>query len=357
MSTDIQLTHRCSHETLEERVFLSADRRSLPTRQPVASSSSVRITANDELTIPSFGLHSQAQLTSSRSGPFKIVRNETDLIIRSKTASVSLTLPINNRLPTSQVVRLLNTEFSGKDLVVENENGHLLIAELGSMGRQSEIVVEGKAAGALGFVRQKRALGRQIFPGWGLAQRSDPSIKNLFPKFNAPIRQNPYFKVSYTQPLSRCLRCGATGVENDWRSDSQGEVILLENENLLHQVALKILLTTKGSNPFHEWYGTTLRSRIGAKAIGAVASLINEDVRRALEIVQRQQNQQRRYQPVSPKERLATIESVQTFPSREDPTSFLIDAYVRNASQDPINLSVIFSVPGTAAFVNDTRVF
>jgi len=142
-------------------------------------------------------------------------------------------------------------------------------------------------------------------------------------------------------------------VENDYRFDSQGLVLVVENENLLHQAALKILLTGKGSNPFHKWYGTTLRSRIGAKAIGVVAGLINEDVRRALESMQRLQVSQSKYQSVSYKERLASIQSVRTYPLDTDPTAFMIEVLVVNASREPVNVTTVFTVPDVITLDGD----
>jgi phage baseplate assembly protein W len=183
--------------------------------------------------------------------------------------------------------------------------------------------------------------------------RPDQVLTNRFPRFNEPVKQNPVFKVTYTVPQRRCLRCGGARVENDYRFDNQGLVLVVENENLLHQAALKILLTGKGTNPFHKWYGTTLKSRIGSKAIGAVAGLINEDVRRALEAMQRLQVAQARFQSVSYKERLATIQSVQTYPLDTDPTTFMIEVIAVNASRQPVNVSTVFTVPDVITLDGD----
>jgi hypothetical protein len=106
MSKDIQLAHRCPHLTVEERVFLHTDRRSLPTRQPVGADSSVRILANNDIVIPRYGLFSQAQLFGSLSGPFRILRNEETLTIQTGTAQVNVVLPVGSRVETNAVVCL-----------------------------------------------------------------------------------------------------------------------------------------------------------------------------------------------------------------------------------------------------------
>jgi phage baseplate assembly protein W len=128
-------------------------------------------------------------------------------------------------------------------------------------------------------------------------------------------------------------------------------MVLIENENLLYQAALKILLTDRGSNTFHPWYGTYLRSRIGSKALAGVASLINEDVRRALRRIQTMQEQKAKYQAVSFKERMYSILSVNVLPHKQDPTTYMIDVVVQNAASTPIDLSIVFTVPEVVAMM------
>jgi phage baseplate assembly protein W len=351
MSKDIQLAHRCPHLTVEERVFLHTDRRSLPTRQPVGADSSVRILANNDIVIPRYGLFSQAQLFGSLSGPFRILRNEETLTIQTGTAQVNVVLPVGSRVETNAVVSAI--ALVSTVVVAENSNGHLVLTEIDKLGSESWISVSGLAAESLGFTLQTRSRGSQVYPGWNLAVRPDKTISNRFPRFNTPVQQNPVFKVTYSVPQRRCLRCGGSQVENDYRFDGQGSVLVVENENLLHQVALKILLTGKGTNLFHPWYGTSLKSRIGSKAIGTVAALINEDVRRALENMQRLQVAQSKFQQVSYKERLASIQSVRTYPLDMDPSTFMVEVVVVNASREAVNVSTVFTVPNVITLDGD----
>jgi len=171
------------------------------------------------------------------------------------------------------------------------------------------------------------------------------------------VRTNPMLKATYVVPARRCLRCSGTYIENDYRFDETGQGLLIQDENLLYQAALKILLTDRGSNPYHDWYGSTIRSRIGAKAIGGVASAISEDVRRTLVRMQTVQNEQAQYQQVTAKERLYSILQVQTLPHQQDPTTFLVDVTVQNASSEPISLSVVFSVPEVVALMGSNGLF
>jgi hypothetical protein len=333
---------------MEEPVQLGSDRMSLETSQPVASSNAVRLLVNNEVYVPNTGLYSPARLTGGASGPFNISTEANELTVQNQSESVTVTLPLGFRVETDRIVRiflgLLNT------ILVENDNGHLVFTDTVSVGSTSRIRVTGTAAETLGFGGQQAARGRQLYPAWQLASRPD-TIRNLFPRFVSPVKTNPHFKATYVAPVERCLRCGATFIENDFRYDLLGDPILIDNENLLYQAALKILLTDKGSNPYHLWYGTTLQSRIGLKALSATAMLINEDVRRALDNMKKLQTAQAKYQSVSFRERLVNVLAVNVFPHETDQTAFLVDVVVSNASGEPVQLSIVFSVPGVVALM------
>jgi phage baseplate assembly protein W len=360
MSADYQLAWRCPHLTMEEVVPLDPDRRSLFTSQPIAGSGTVRILVNDELYVPQGGLFVGADLYGTVSGPFDITENEADLTITSPVGSQTFVFPISGtvRWTTDQVVNyLLRNDLT--IVSVLNSNGHLLFKDASTIGPDSFVEVSGKAAFSLGFGAvtcgdtsgyQRRAQGRQIYPAWELDSREDV-ITNRYPRFRQAVVTNPVFKVTYTVPVQRCRRCRATFVENDYRFNTGGQAILIENENLLYQAAFKIILTDQGSNPYHPWYGTTLRSRIGSKAIAAVSALISEDVRRALAKIQVLQEEQSKYQTVTFKERLYSVLSVNVLPHEQDPTTFMVDVVAQNASAEPVNLSIVFAVPDVVALM------
>lgn len=349
MSIEFQLAHACPHLTLEEPVRLASDRRGLPIRQPIASSNSVRILANNEFFIPSSGLLSLAQLQGVVSGPFNISCHTQTLTVQSSTETATFQLPVGTRVPTDTIVQLIAKTMTSVE--VENLNGYLSLTDISRLGQESRLFVSGSALPILGLDRQVGARGQVLYPAWRLSSRED-TISNRYPQFVSPIKQTQtLFKVSYVAPAERCLRCRGTHIENDYLYNIQGDAFLIENENLLYQAALKILLTEKGSNPFHLAYGTQIKSRIGTKAIGAVATLLNEDVRKALQNLQVLQKEQARYQEVSPKERLYSVLSVDVLRHQQDQTVFLVDVVVSNASGEPINISIVFSVPGVIALV------
>lgn len=367
MSIEFQLAHRCPHLTVEESVSLDTDRRGLQIRQPVGNTGSVLIqvvsdssvqrsrtgTDAESFYVPPGGLLSPAQLTSSVSGPFLIEKcpDTFNLTLSSSSESVSLALPIGLQVTTSQLVEYITPRV--QDIFVENVNGYLVFTDVAKLGPESRIRVSGTAAETLGFGTQYGANGAIVFPAWRLEKRSDIrtdlNLANRYPKFVSQVRQDANFRVTYSTPANRCLRCRATFVENDYRFNVQGEPLLIENEDLLYQAALKILLTTLRSNPFHQFYGSRVKSRIGTKAIGAVATQLSEDVRTALNNMQTLQREQAKYQRVTSKERLYSVLSVDVLPHENDPTAFLIDIVVANASGQPVNLSIVFTVPGAFA--------
>lgn len=358
MSVEFQLAWPCPHLTVEEVVLLEdVDRMALDTRQPVASMGQVRILANDEFFIPQGGLFSVAQLFSSVSGPFDIEEGLDVLTIETSagTGTVSFGVTGTRRLTTDRVVSAI-LAANLEHVTADNEGGFLLLADPSRVGDAAFVRVRGNAASALGFGepcksdRPWGARGRMIYPGWDLYLRPD-EITNRFPRFRQPIRTNPIFKVTYSVPVARCLRCRATFVENDFRFDQNGHMLLVANEDLLYQAALKILLTDRGSNVYHSWYGTTLRERIGSKALSGVASVLSEDVRRALSNMQAVQIEQSKYQTVTFKEKLYAILAVETRQHQQDPTTFLINVTVQNASGEPIVLNIVFTVPEVVALM------
>lgn len=367
MSIDFQLAHRCPHLIMEEPVDIGGDRRSLVTRAGIASNTILRVLANNAYYVPPAGLHSQALLVGAESGPFQIFGCHGDanaastdpnwLQVTGSTESATFTLPPGNRITADRLVRLFRAELD--DVVVTNENGYLNFVDVGSIGTESRVTLSGRGADAIGFSEQRSARGREVYPPWVLAERQDvlPRVNRngqvidvaKYVRFTRSVRPNATWKVTYATYPDRCLRCGGTFVENDWRFDIQGDLVTVQNENLLYQAALKILLTRRGSNPYHTAYGSDIMTRIGGKAVGATAQLIREDVRSALARMQSLQRQQAEYQQVTLKERLFSILSVEVLPHNTDPTAFLVDVVVSNGSSDPIRLTIVFSVPGAIA--------
>lgn len=353
MSFDIQLAHPCPHRALEEKVTLSQDRLTVLTSQPIASGSTINLYANDTL-IPRGGLYSSATLKSRIAGPFFFPQYENKLIISSTDDHIEIDLPVsslNDRMTVDTLIFLIRKQ--AKSILAENDNGYLILTDLSAVGNQSVIQVLGRAKDHCGFDRQNTARGKQIYPSWDLY--APPNLVNQFDqfilyrgiKFHSPIKSNPFFTMSYNTYRERCKRCASSNVENDYRFGSGGNVLTIENENLLYQSAIKILLTDSGSNPFFKAYGTNLRARIGSKAVGFISESISQEVRSSLARLQGYQAEQAKYQEMSLRERLYSINSVEVYQLENDPTTFIIDVVVQTASSQPIQLDVVFTTPST----------
>jgi len=341
-------------------VHLDQDRRSLYTRQPIGGVGTVRITVNDELLIPQGGLFSPAQLYGALSGPFELVEDEDILTVTTSAGTDSISFQIRGivRLSSSDVLQRIRAGISTSKANMETENGHLLFTDTTAIGPDAFVQIGGTAAAALGFGNgyQQVTHGKMVYPGWGVYDRPieskiDAQSVFRYPKFALPVRTNPVFKVSYTVPPNRCLRCRGGYVENDLRLDPTGQTIMVQNEDLLYQAALKIILTDRGSNPYQPWYGTQLRSRIGSKILAGAAAMISEDVRQALARFQSLQEAQSKYQKVTYKERLYTVLSVNVKPHVQNLTAFTVEIVVQNASGEPVNLTTVFTVPGVVALM------
>lgn len=331
----------------------------------MSNQSSVRVLANDSQYIPPEGLASQASLSAFTPGPYRIQKCQETvgsggnlLSVQTKSGTAQVVLPVGDRIPLLEVTRLLRASPVFGLVNIADQEGSLVLTDVNWAGPQSFVRVSGQGATALGF-RQTGARGVQVYPSWNLVAKPDPFpgirppgfnlVPSRYPKFTAPVRGNPTFKVTYAAMPERCPRCGGTYVENDWRFSTLGDAVEIRNEDLLYQACLKAILTVKGSNPYHPNYGSNITTRIGRKAAGAAALIIQEDVQQALLGVQNLQKKQKLYQSLTNEELLYRIDSVSVRPAVDDPTVFFVDVTVRNASNKPVAINTVYSVPGTIA--------
>jgi len=369
LSQDIHIAHPCPHLIMEEPVSLGSDRQTMALKASVANSSGVLLLANDQTYIPRRGVSYPASLNAAYAGSYRIERcsgrlgaANNDITITTNAGSVTVSLPTGNRVQIEDVIRVLKTTTQ---LVSPSSlKGVLVFTETAEVGPPSFIRVSGKGSDALGF-QQKGMRGREGYPPWNLypTTRVYPAVRGPLraykqkvwePKFLKPLKTNPTLKVTYVSPPDVCPRCQGTYVENDYRFNTEGGVILVKDNNLLYQMCLKAILTEKGSNPYHPGYGCTLLSRIGAKRTSTVASAMKDDVNAALLRAQDIQTQQRKYQLVSAKETLYAVNGVDVRADPNDPTAFFIDVAVQSASNTPIALSIVFTVPGAVALGGST---
>ena len=167
--------------------------------------------------------------------------------------------------------------------------------------------------------------------------------------FDSPVSQGTYFTVTYPVAPNLCLRCLTTEIENDYRFDVQGAARLVENENLLYQSCLKIILTELRSNVYFPWYGSNLSSLIGSKVLGGTAAGIRQSVSQALSTFQNLQNSQAKYQTITAKERLFSVDNIAVMQSPNNPTMFFIEVDVRNYSSEQVSITIAYTTPNSFA--------
>lgn len=364
MSKDFQIGFTCPHVIGEERTQLSADRMTLRTQKPISGTGLFRMVLNDKFTVsPSQGIQSSAILTSSKAQPYLVSPGLTDLTIRTQARTLSLNLPVGY-LTAERVSGIINSAVLNPSerpwLISTVTDGVLHLTENLAFGASSQVHISGNAKEGIGFLNQVGACGQEVVPPFNLYNISyqgaeDTLEEGYFVRFDRPIRSNYYFSLTYMVFWNQCLRCRGTEVENDFRFGTDGQSIVIDNENLLYQSCLKILLTELKSNIYYSWYGANLMSLIGSKSNPATEESIRTSIREALKNLQNQQALQSKYQRISPKERLYSIDNVGVRQSPSDPTVYLADITVRNYSFEPISISIVYSAPGAYALPGTNR--
>lgn len=357
MSYDRELNQTCPHMVVEEPLTFRNDRRTVAPLRPIAAVSSVKVRYNGETVLPSAGLYVPATATSLKAGPFNIQGGISDqLVIRVDSGAYqTLKLPSGNKVPVEQIADKLN--LAAKGLIFSATSKKQLRIKSSKTGPSSTISIrtEGSTAAAiLNLATNRSWRGRTIATGWSII--NDPNTLSDRPTrlivFDEPLKgYNDFVEIDYTTVRQECRRCGGLGVENDWRYDGEGEVISLENEDLLLQEVLKITYTVKGSNPFFPSYGTSIIESIGKKKVagGVVQNLIISDIYEAFRRWQniKKDQEEKVGQAVSDEEFPFRLLSVNLSPSEDDPEVIFVDAFVQNRSLNPIQISRGFRVPNS----------
>lgn len=354
MSRDLQLAFLCPHVIGEERVLLDADRVTLYTSKPISGTASLRVVANDSYTVSPFtGVVTPAEVRSYRREPYRITLATRFLTVTTGAGTATVELP-SGYLSADQMLALITAKAGGL-VTVTAPDGYLTVTDKGDPGASSRLQLSGSSLEPMGFDLQSGDKGKVVLPPWRLFSRNvvnpEDAVDSLgyYIQFTKPVKQGTYFSVTYPVAPYHCLRCLTTEVENDYHFDAQGSALMVENENLLYQSCLKIILTDLKSNIYHPWYGSSLKSLIGTKVLGGSAAGIRQSVNTALQNFQNLQNSQSKYQRITAKERLFSVDNIGVLQSPKDPTAFLIEVSVRNYSSDQVDISIVFTAPGTFA--------
>lgn len=350
MSKDFQIAFPCPHVAIAEPVSLASDKVTLVTS--IGAVAVGQVTMNGK-NCPPEGLLTRATITTANRAPFRIYSDATDLVVTLHGLQYTFTLTPGQNGLAELVEKLDKHQY----LQVEaTTNGQLKFTDLSAEGPGSRLLISGGAATALGLDRQRGATGREICPPWTVASKTGGAAR---PQFLYPPKMvNARWEVTYTMDPNACRRCMASRVENDLRfRASNGEPSLIGDENLLYQTVMKALLTMRGSNPYHPWYGTRIASMIGSKGSQAASGIVKSEIDQRMKELISIQGTQAKYQAMSMRERISEITRLDVLPHKDDPTTLLVKMSVRNQARKSVAISMVFATPGTVGTVlKDGRV-
>lgn len=192
----------------------------------------------------------------------------------------------------------------------------------------------------------KDAQGKSVINLYPDELSVEPKKKKLV--FNRVLGLDDLIELSYTSPLGYCRKCFGTSLVYDYQVKANGSGYSeVTGISKLRQDCLKAILTSRGSNVFHSWVGTTVDALVGNKLRASDLFDIQQDIGNSLNNLKRLQINQSSYQKVSNEELLQSIDSVLVSRDEYDPTLILINVQVTSASGQEVAISQAFKSTGT----------
>lgn len=110
-------------------------------------------------------------------------------------------------------------------------------------------------------------------------------------------------------------------VGNDLAKNRDGSVQTVRDNEKLKQDILKAILTARGSNKFHQWYGSTVSERTIGQLLedGQLEAEASAAIQETLSTIMALQTAQARVQYVSPGETLAAVKDIRVTRDSTDP--------------------------------------
>jgi hypothetical protein len=347
MSTDRLLDRACPHLVANETLFVYTDQVTIRPIKPISSAASVKVRLSGAIDCPSTGVYLPANTIGTMREPFNI-KTGTNNVIQVSVDQGNLqtaTLPDSKYMTAHDLVNRLNAQISGFEFYTYNQSQVGIRSR--TLGRISSLYISAASTlgTTLGLVKGREYRGKDLIPGWTLIV----DTKTLADRptsliiFDSPLSSyGDFVEVCYATVQAECRRCGGSGYEHDWQYDTQGQLVLAQNEVLLVQEVQKMLWTTKGSNPFHTWYGTDLIQNVGKNLIpgGMIQNLVVADIYEAFNRWQsiKSQQEQRVGQEVTDKEFPMRLLGVNLQASQKDKAVVFVSVTVQNRSGDPVNL-------------------
>ena len=119
-------------------------------------------------------------------------------------------------------------------------------------------------------------------------------------------------------------------VGNDLAMNPDGSAQTVRDNEKLKQDILKAILTARGGNRFHQWYGSTVSERLIGQVLdnSQLVAEASSAVQETLSTLMALQTAQARVQYVSPGETLAAIRDVRVARDASDPRQWSITVEV-----------------------------
>lgn len=362
MSYDRQIDQVCPHIVVDELLRLTTNNQVVSPLRPIASQDSVKVRLNGDLNVPPFGVEVPAQSEGTREGPFNITTSTNRMVIRiGEEDPQVLTIPSSAQMPVTRLAYLLNQGLKGLQFYTK---GPRLAFRSDLTGKSAKVFIDPNStlAPIVGIKSRRHYVGRQAAPGWSLVR--DTSSLDIRPRrfivFDEPLLGfTDFAEITYSTIRQECRRCGGLGVENDWRYGVTGEVAQVRDEALLIQELLKLTYTIRGSNPFNQWYGSTLIEQVGRKlsSAGLVQNAIVSDIYATFtrwQSVKRQQESDVG-QFVSDEEYPYRLLKVNLEQSDKDPTVLFVTVTVQNRSTKPIQITRGLKLPQPLDLLGSTQ--
>lgn len=368
MSFDFATLQYCTHEVIEERVFLDEVTGSSILLDRPITNSDVKVTI-DGYDIPRSGLYGDPTISVMNSGPYRITKNKNDLlyikigdqapkfyelITGSSISPDDLAYDLSKKIPeiivTSENKRIV---FTARD---PKPGNNFCFFDPRWEDKTESLPTTSRVLSTyshLGIIPGRYVSSRKIYPGWDIIEDNDnfqEDIKKI--QFHSPIKNSdPTIRLSYFTLSGYCRRCFGSKLEYDYNIIG-GTYETVEDSDLLAQEFDKFLFTRKGSHFKWSWLGSELADRIGSKVnvSGNPASrFISLDVTLAFSIYQNIKSQQYQNYPqqdVTDAEFPTSIAKLRiTTPFADDPTIVQVDIDVTSRSRVLVPLKRVISPP------------
>lgn len=154
--------------------------------------------------------------------------------------------------------------------------------------------------------------------------------------------------VDYATGINVCPKCNGIGMYDDLQYDGVGLVMTVENEDKLIQDLRKLIITIKGSNKEHIWYGTNLEKLVGQSLLmDFVKTQILAEVHNAYQDMKSLQVQQENYQLVTDREFMNYLDNIKVEQNTANKNLWTITCDVINQAGTFVELreEILFESP------------